>query len=312
MIHAENPHVDPRFCFINLGYNLRPTEIAGALGLCQLQRLDSMNSNRKANRARLIQSIKADPRWTPQLVFPEAPKNSDPAWFGFVAILQPGMEYLHKDYLEHLSSRGIENRPIISGNFITQPAIRILGLDSTLKYNKFPGADYLGRCGFFIGIHTYPLSDTQLEYLTDSLLDFDFKKECVMVTGGSGIVGSALREYVENSEAEKFRKWIFLSSKDGDLRDITATNELFRHYKPTKVIHLAVTLMAGGDMPTYGASLLHDNLQIDANVLSCSHKYGIQKVISLLSSFAYPRDAEIPLMEKDLHNGPCHPSYGIF
>jgi hypothetical protein len=150
--------------------------------------------------------------------------------------------------LKHLSSRGIENRPIISGNFITQPAIKTLGLDHALKDETFPGADYLGSCGFFIGIHTYPLTKKQIAYLTDSILDFDFKRECIMVTGGSGIVGSALKEFVQNSEAEKVRKWIFLSSKDGDLRDIAATDELFRHHKPIKVIHLAVKLMAGGDM----------------------------------------------------------------
>jgi len=45
-------------------------------------------------------------------------------------------------------------------------------------------------------------------------------------------------------------------------------------------------------------------------VLYCAHKYGVTKVISLLSSFAYPNDAPIPLIEKDLHGGPCHPSYG--
>lgn len=258
IIHVENPKVDPRFCFINLGYNLRPTEIAGALGLCQLQRLDSMNSNRKANRARLITSIKSDSRWESQLVFPEAPKNSDPAWFGFVAILQPGMEYMHKDYLEHLSSWGIENRPIISGNFTTQPAIKILELQDALQDNNFPGADYLGSCGFFIGIHTYPLSEKQIAYLTNALLDFDFKKECIMVTGGSGIVGSALREYVKHSETEKCRKWIFLSRKDGDLRDINVVDKLFRHHKPVKVIHLAVCLMAGGDMVAF---TLNNNIE---------------------------------------------------
>lgn len=57
--------------------------------------------------------------------------------------------------------------------------------------------------GFFIGVHTYPLSESQITYLTNSLLDFDFKKECVMVTGGTGIVGSALKEYVEKVGASK-------------------------------------------------------------------------------------------------------------
>ena len=45
-------------------------------------------------------------------------------------------------------------------------------------------------------------------------------------------------------------------------------------------------------------------------MLHCAHKYGANKVISLLSSFAYPNDASIPLIEEDLHRGPCHPSYG--
>lgn len=311
-IHAGNPQIDPRFCFINLGYNLRPTEIAGALGLCQLQRLDSMNSNRKANRARLMTSIKSHSKWESQLIFPEASPGSDPAWFGFVGILNPNMEYLHKEYLEHLTSRGIENRPIISGNFVNQPAVRTLGLTDVVKDNKFPGADYIGKCGFFIGIHTYPLSESQISYLTESLLDFDFKKECIMVTGGTGIVGSAVQEFVQNSEAENKRKWIFLSSKDGDLRDIEKVEELFRHYKPQRVIHLAAKLMAGNSMDTYGASLLQDNIRMDMNVLSCAHRHSVHKVVSLLSSFAYPQDAPIPLVETDLHSGPCHPAYEAY
>merc|ERR1719409_194354 len=65
-------------------------------------------------------------------------------------------------------------------------------------------------------------------------------------------------------------------------------------------------------MGTYGASLLNDNVRMDSNVLYCAHKYGATKVISLLSSFAYPNDASIPLIEEDLHGGPCHPSYEAY
>jgi len=251
VIHAENPQIDPRFCFINLGYNLRPTEISGALGLCQIRRLDSMNSNRNANRARLIVSIKSHPKWDSQFIFPEAPAKCVPAWFGFVGILPRNMEYLHKDFLTHLTRLGIENRPIISGNFVNQPAMKILELEDVHKGGPYPGADHLGSCGFFIGVHTYPLSESQITYLTNSLLDFDFKKECVMVTGGTGIVGSALKEYVEKVGASKTRKWIFLSSMDGDLRNLDETEELFRHHKPKRVVHLAVKLMAGGDMVVF-------------------------------------------------------------
>jgi len=61
----------------------------------------------------------------------------------------------------------------------------------------------------------------------------------IMVTGGSGLVGQAIRMYVETSGAKPNEKWIYLSSKDGDLRDRKDTEAIFEKYKPTHVIHLA-------------------------------------------------------------------------
>ena len=52
---------------------------------------------------------------------------------------------------------------------------------------------------------------------------------CFPYFARSGIVGSALKEYVEKVGASRTRKWIFLSRKDGDLRDLDETEELFRH-----------------------------------------------------------------------------------
>ena len=60
----------------------------------------------------------------------------------------------------------------------------------------------------------------------------------VMVTGGSGLVGSAIRDFVEAHPVEG-ETWIFLGSKDGDLRDRKATEAIFEKFKPTHVIHLA-------------------------------------------------------------------------
>ena len=91
VIHASYPHIDPRFMFVNLGYNLRPMEISGAIGKCQLLRLDEMNANRKSNRARLISALIANPNWDNQLKFPEAPVSVDPG-FGFVDILRDDLK----------------------------------------------------------------------------------------------------------------------------------------------------------------------------------------------------------------------------
>ena len=64
----------------------------------------------------------------------------------------------------------------------------------------------------------------------------------VMVTGGSGLVGSAIRKFVEE-DGDKDETWIFLSSKDGDLRKREDTEAIFEKHKPTHVIHLAAKMV---------------------------------------------------------------------
>ena len=64
----------------------------------------------------------------------------------------------------------------------------------------------------------------------------------VLVTGGSGLVGQAIKSYVSNNNNDKDNNnetWIFLSSNDGDLRDRQQTDAIFNKYQPTHVIHLA-------------------------------------------------------------------------
>lgn len=62
----------------------------------------------------------------------------------------------------------------------------------------------------------------------------------VLVTGGSGLVGQAIKDFVEEEAHKKAGEtWIFLSSKEGDLRDRKATEAVFEKYQPTHVIHLA-------------------------------------------------------------------------
>ena len=69
-------------------------------------------------------------------------------------------------------------------------------------------------------------------------------KVVCMVTGASGLYGMAIRAHVNSSAEEKDATWVFLSSKDGDLRDRKATEAIFERVRPTHVIHLAA--MVGG------------------------------------------------------------------
>ena len=65
--------------------------------------------------------------------------------------------------------------------------------------------------------------------------------QVVLVTGGTGLVGEALRSYIAGAGAASAagETWVFLGSKDGDLRDRAQTFALFEKHRPTAVIHLA-------------------------------------------------------------------------
>ncbi len=63
-------------------------------------------------------------------------------------------------------------------------------------------------------------------------------RQVVLVTGGSGLVGQAVKELVAK-ESHDDKQWIFLSRQDADLCDPAAVRAVFELYKPTHVIHLA-------------------------------------------------------------------------
>ena len=65
------------------------------------------------------------------------------------------------------------------------------------------------------------------------------KDTVVLVTGGSGLVGKAIKYVVDNGEKKNNETWYFASSKDADLTDKMSTRAMFDRYRPTHVIHLA-------------------------------------------------------------------------
>ena len=74
-------------------------------------------------------------------------------------------------FTEYLERAGIENRPIISGNFLNQPSAKLYKLND--KNHQFPNADEVENRGFFIGLHTKPINKKQLDLLEKHLLHID-------------------------------------------------------------------------------------------------------------------------------------------
>ncbi|KAF8516543.1 epimerase-domain-containing protein [Hysterangium stoloniferum] len=137
----------------------------------------------------------------------------------------------------------------------------------------------------------------------------------VLVTGGSGLVGKAI-EHIVNTEpvgsrfgkADKDEKWIFVGSKDADLKDAAQTEALFDKYKPTHVIHLAALVGGLFTNMKHNLTFLQSNLSINSNILSSAHEHKTAKVISCLSTCVFPDAVTYPLTEAKIHLGPPHNS----
>ncbi|KAJ3161147.1 hypothetical protein HDU86_007769 [Geranomyces michiganensis] len=142
-------------------------------------------------------------------------------------------------------------------------------------------------------------------------------KSVVLVTGGSGLVGSALRHVLNDPTTEpRFRStpsetWVFLTSKDADLRDYEQTRAVFEKHRPTHVIHLAAFVGGLFKNMSQQADFLRYNTLMNDNVLRAAHEYKVQKVVSCLSTCIFPKDTPYPIDESMVHNGPPHDSnYG--
>ncbi|KMS94348.1 hypothetical protein BVRB_022310, partial [Beta vulgaris subsp. vulgaris] len=104
----------------------------------------------------------------------------------------------------------------------------------------------------------------------------------VMVTGGSGMVGKAIAEEV--AKAPDGTEWIFVGSKDADLRSAEETAALFERVKPTHVIHLAAYVGGLFKNMKYKVEFWRYNVAINDNVLEQCKKHNVKKVVSCLST----------------------------
>ncbi|MGL3827618.1 DegT/DnrJ/EryC1/StrS family aminotransferase [Candidatus Pelagibacter communis] len=156
------------FNFINSGFNLRPLEISAAIGLSQFKRLKKMMAVRAFNRDMLINSIKKSVNWNNQFNFFYPFKNVKPSWFGFPILLNPKLIKKKEKFMSFLNKNNVETRPIISGNFVNQPAIKLYNINFNKK--KLINANQIDKRGFFIGLPTIKLSNKKIKILTELLL----------------------------------------------------------------------------------------------------------------------------------------------
>ena len=160
-----------KFNFINQGFNLRPLEVSAAIALSQLKRLDNMMKIRSYNRNEIIKSLKNSNEWNNQFVFFEPADNLKPSWFGLPLLINKRYIKKKKLFLDYLNKNKVDTRPIISGNFANQPAIKLLKIKIDKK--KLINSQEIDNRGFFIGLPTRKLNKKIINKLSKLLLSIN-------------------------------------------------------------------------------------------------------------------------------------------
>lgn len=150
------------FNFIVPGFNLRPLEMEGAIGLKQLQKVNKMISYRRSNAEYFLSKMKEFKDIRVQKEIGES------SWFGFAMILTGKLTDKRSLLVEKLRNAKIECRPIVAGNFTRNTVIKYMNYEIPASLTN---ADEIHEQGLFIGNHSSN-NNAQVDYLINVLREF--------------------------------------------------------------------------------------------------------------------------------------------
>lgn len=151
--------------FVLPGFNLRPTDLSGAIGVKQLEKLPTFIQKRRENAVFFVSKFKDSQNFKIQF------EVGNSSWFGFSIVLQNKLIGKRKDVVKLLSANGIETRPIVAGNFTLNPVMKFLNF---LPLPPLPSADLIHNEGFFIGNHHFDVSE-ELSLVWSVVHDFELE-----------------------------------------------------------------------------------------------------------------------------------------
>ena len=138
------------FRFVLPGYNVRPLELEGAIGVEQVKRLPLLLEERRKNGKLLQDTLSHHPDI---LIQQEIGQSS---WFGFSIVIRPGRSLTRPQLLAKLNALGFECRPIVAGNFVKNEVVKYFHSE---VHGALCNADHIDQNGLFVGNHHYPIPD---------------------------------------------------------------------------------------------------------------------------------------------------------
>lgn len=169
--HGTLPYgYDHKYVYSHFGYNLKVTDMQAAIGVAQIEKINQFAKKRRSNWKQLFNGLKNLDKY---FILPQATKNSDPSWFGFLLTIRDNAPFNRDNIIGYLEAANIQTRNLFAGNMTRQPAFQ-----NQLKLNKdykivgeLKNTDKIMNDSFWIGV--YPgMKKEEIEFMIKTINQF--------------------------------------------------------------------------------------------------------------------------------------------
>ncbi|EHD2889948.1 DegT/DnrJ/EryC1/StrS family aminotransferase [Campylobacter jejuni] len=150
VVNKSDDWFSESFRFVLPGYNVRPVEMSGAIGIEQLKKLPMFLQYRRENAKLFCEYFQNHPEFITQK------EIGSSSWFGFSLVIKPNSKLQRKDIIKKLEENDIEYRPIATGDFTQNEVIKYFDYEI---HRELKNAKYIHEKGFFVGNHQFSISN---------------------------------------------------------------------------------------------------------------------------------------------------------